>query len=141
MRVQRAWEVLTATGRGLSDWHRALRPPLVPADTATCLVVSPEIPLLNKRIERRFHQMLEAGALDECRRFLQAGYDPEAPAGRVLGARPLIEYLRGSTSLDVAIAAAVTATRQFAKRQRTWLRRRMADWSWVDPAGDWPSSI
>ena len=73
--------------------------------------------------------MLEAGALDECRGFLDAGLDPEPPAGRVLGAPQLAGLPRAATlDLDAAVAAGVTATRQFAKRQRTWFRNRMADW-------------
>jgi tRNA dimethylallyltransferase len=136
VRVQRAWEVLTATGRGLSDWHRAPRAPLLPASKAVCLVVHRETSILNNWISDIFNKMLEDGALDECRAFLAAGHDAAAPAGRVLGAEPLVEYLGGRLTLDAAIEAAVTATRQFAKRQRTWFRNRMRSWPRVDPAGD-----
>jgi tRNA dimethylallyltransferase len=135
-RVQRAWEVLLATGRGLSEWHRATRPPLLPAGSAIRLVIDRETSRLNRLITDRFHQMLEDGALDECRRFLAAGHAADAPAGRVLGAEPLFACLREAMTLDAAAAAAVTATRQFAKRQRTWFRHRMADWPRVDPADD-----
>jgi tRNA dimethylallyltransferase len=133
MRVQRAWEVLTATGRPLSEWHRATRPPMLPASEADCVVVEPDITRLNNAIEDRFRAMLEAGALDECRAFLRSGRDPALPSARVLGAEPLIAHLRGDLDLDAAVIAAVTATRQLAKRQRTWLRNRMARWPRVDP--------
>lgn len=134
MRVQRAWEVLVATGRGLSDWHRTTRPPLVPPGAAIRLVVEPETSILNANIEARFHLMLQQGALDECRRFLAASHALDAPSGRALGAAQLAGYLRGELSFDAAVVDSVTATRQFAKRQRTWFRNRMADWPRIDPA-------
>jgi tRNA dimethylallyltransferase len=136
MRVQRAWEVLAATGRGLSAWHRTTRPPILPASEAVCIVVNPGIININNNIETRFHAMLQDGALAECRAFLAAGYDRQAPAGRVLGAEPLMAYLDGHLTLDAATDAAVTATRQFAKRQRTWFRNRMVAWQRIDPDRD-----
>ncbi|MFZ1337584.1 MAG: tRNA (adenosine(37)-N6)-dimethylallyltransferase MiaA, partial [Paracoccaceae bacterium] len=54
--------------------------------------------------------------------------DPARPSARAIGAAELVAHLRGETGLDAAIAAAQLASRQYAKRQRTWLRRRMADW-------------
>lgn len=128
MRVQRAWDVLTATGRGLSEWHRDTSPPVLPATDAVRLVLEPDIDALNQRIEARFETMLARGALDECRRFMTLEIDPKLPSARVLGAPPLIAYLDGALSLDEAVRDSVMATRQYAKRQRTWLRNRMADW-------------
>jgi tRNA dimethylallyltransferase len=80
--------------------------------------------------------MLEDGALDEVRAFRDGGSDPEAPAGRVLGAPELLAHLGGALDLDAAAAATVTATRQFAKRQRTWFRNRMTDWTGIAPGPD-----
>ena len=82
--------------------------------------------------------MLELGALDECRRYLSAGYPSDTPAARVLGAQPLMAHLRGEVSLADARDAAVVATRQFAKRQRTWFRNRMPAWPRIDPHGGDP---
>jgi tRNA dimethylallyltransferase len=136
MRVQRAWEVLTATGRGLSAWHRAMRRPILPASETICLVVNPTTANINNNIQTRFQDMLEYGALAECRAFLASGCDQTSPAGRVLGAEQLMAYLAGHVTLDAAIAAAVIATRQFAKRQRTWFRNRMPRWQRIDPSAD-----
>jgi tRNA dimethylallyltransferase len=135
MRVQRAWEVLIGTGRGLAEWHAAGARPLLPGADAIRIVLLPETSILNSNIERRFRVMLEEGALDEVRAAMAAGWHPQRPSSRALGASELVAHLRGEMTLEAAVAAAVTATRRFAKRQRTWFRGRMADWTRIDPAG------
>jgi tRNA dimethylallyltransferase len=134
-RVQRAWEVAVATGRPLSAWHRDPARPILPARDAVCFIVKPDISITNKAIADRLDKMLELGALGECRRFL-AEHDPDSPAGRVLGAAPLMAHLAGDLTLAAAVELSATATRQFAKRQRTWFRKRMAGWMRVDPASE-----
>lgn len=140
LRVQRAWDVVRATGRGLTAWHRDAAPPLLPPAATVRLVLEPDPGELNITIGRRFEAMLDCGALDECRRFMALGVDPQLPSARVLGAPPLIAHLRGETSLEAAAAATITATRQYAKRQRTWLRNRMAGWPRFDAAAG-PGSV
>jgi tRNA dimethylallyltransferase len=133
MRVQRAWDVLRATGRGLAAWHRDTPPPLVDPATAVRVAVDADISWLDSRIAQRFNLMVENGALDECR--ANAGLDRSLPSARVLGAAQLSAVLEEKMPLDQAIAAGTLATRQFAKRQRTWMRNRMADWERV-PSGE-----
>jgi tRNA dimethylallyltransferase len=137
-RVQRAWEVLTATGRGLAAWHDADAAPILPEATADCVALTPDISILNNNIKSRFDVMLEQGALDECARFLAGGGDLTRPSGRALGAAALIAHLEGRSTRPEAIAAAIVATRQYAKRQRTWLRNRMPGWRRIDPAAQDP---
>ncbi len=126
-RVQRAWEVQAATGRGLAAWQDATPPPLLPLARATPILVEAPKDWLNPRITRRFDAMLDAGALDEARANL-AGWDAARPAAQAIGAPELIAHLRGEMTLDAAREAAITATRQYAKRQRTWFRARMHGW-------------
>ena len=75
--------------------------------------------------------MLDAGALEEVRANL-ANFDPSRPADRAIGAVELADYLGGRIDLVAARDRAVVATRQFAKRQRTWFRARMGGWQRVD---------
>ncbi|MET4129418.1 tRNA (adenosine(37)-N6)-dimethylallyltransferase MiaA [Roseovarius sp. MBR-6] len=126
-RVQRAWEVQAATGQGLAAWQAATPPPLLPLNTVTALLVDAPKDWLDPRIERRFDAMLARGALDEARANL-AGWDAARPAAQAIGAPDLIAHLRGEITLDEARTAAITATRQYAKRQRTWFRARMVGW-------------
>lgn len=135
-RVQRAWEVLQATGRGLVDWQAATGAPLLPLARATALVLTPDRDWLNDRIARRFAGMLDQGALDEARAALPhwpADFDRQtAPLWtRAIGAPELIAHLKGHISLMEARDTATLATRQFAKRQRSWFRNRMKPWQGV----------
>lgn len=127
MRVQRAWEVLQATGRGLADWQAQSAAALLPLHRATALVLRPDVPWLDARIAARFSAMLDGGALDEVAAALP-GWDPALASSRAIGAADLIAYLRGTCDLATARQAATLATRRYAKRQRTWFRSRMKDW-------------
>lgn len=127
MRVQRAWEVWHGTGRGLAEWQDATPPPLLPlSDTIPILVDAPK-DWLNARIAGRFAAMLAEGALEEARANL-ASWNPDHLSSKAIGAPELIAHLQGRMTLAAAQEAATIATRQFAKRQRTWFRARMRDW-------------
>ncbi|MCB1356290.1 MAG: tRNA (adenosine(37)-N6)-dimethylallyltransferase MiaA [Maritimibacter sp.] len=127
MRVQRAWEVQAATGRGLAAWQDETPPPLLPLDAAQPLLVEAGRDWLSARIARRFDAMLAAGALEEARANLD-GWSEALPSAKAIGARELIAHLRGETDLDTARDRAIVASRQYAKRQRTWFRARMRAW-------------
>ena len=129
-RVQRAWEVLRATGRGLADWQRATPPPLLPPGRVRALVLQPDPAWLAARIDRRFEAMMAAGALDEVAREAPF-WIPGRPSARAIGAAELRARLRGEARLGEAVAAATLATRQYAKRQRTWFRNRLRGWEAV----------
>lgn len=131
-RVQRAWEVLDATGTGLAAWQDRPTPSPLP-DEVTRLVLRPQVDWLNARITRRFDAMLAGGALDEVRAGLP-DWDATLPSARAIGAAELVAFLQGRLSLAEAQAAAIIASRQYAKRQRTWFRARMAGWMALDPA-------
>jgi tRNA dimethylallyltransferase len=127
-RVARAWEVLQATGRGIASWQAATPPPLLEPATADCIVLHAPKEWLTPRIQKRFDLMMQRGALDEARANL-AQWRPDAPSSKAIGAPELIAHLKGETSLADARDRAVIATRQFAKRQRTWFNARMKHWT------------
>jgi len=133
-RVQRAWEVQAATGHGLAAWQAATPPPLLPLAACTPILVDAPKQWLGPRLARRFDAMLDAGALDEARANLE-GWDAARPASQAIGAAELMAHLRGELTLGAAREAAIIATQQYAKRQRTWFRARMRGWHAV-PAGD-----
>jgi tRNA dimethylallyltransferase len=126
-RVQRAYEVQIATGRGMADWHRATPAPLMARTGCTALVMRPDVPWLDARITQRFDAMITSGALSEAAAALPH-WDARAPWAQAIGAPELIAHLRGEMTLPAARDAAILASRQYAKRQRTWFRARMRDW-------------
>ena len=132
MRLQRAWEVFETTGRGLASWQADMPEPLLSLKETTAIVLNSKPEWLNRRIAKRFDAMVDQGALNECREVLEKGWDATLPSSRALGAQELISYLAGELSLEEAKEKATIATRQFAKRQRTWFRSKMKDWTQVE---------
>ena len=133
-RIQRALEVYALTGRPISEFHqqqqsdtlpyRVLKLGLIPADRA----------VLHAQIEQRFEQMLAAGLVDEVRALFSRGdLRAELPAMRAVGYRQIWAFLAGKSSYDVMVEQAIVATRQYAKRQLTWLRSETGLETW--PAG------
>lgn len=133
-RVTRALAVLSVTGRSLASFQDAPQPPLLAGYDLDRLVLNPDRELLRERIARRFAMMFAEGAVDEVRALLLRGLDPALPALKAIGVPEIAALLRGEIAEAEAIERAVIATRQYAKRQRTWFRGRMGDWRWVDPA-------
>lgn len=126
-RVQRAWEVLTATGRPLADWQDDTPPPALPLADCHAIVMQSDKDWLNDRIERRFDLMLDGGAMDEAKAMLPT-WDPAHLSSKAIGAPELISHLKGETTLSAAREKAIISSRQYAKRQRTWFRSRMKKW-------------
>ncbi len=127
MRVQRAWEVQQATGRSLADWQDNTPQPLLPLAGSVAITLDAPKDWLDARIARRFDVMLELGALDEARAMLPH-WNPAHQSSKAIGAPELIAYLQGQMTLDQAREAAIIASRQYAKRQRTWFRSKHKDW-------------
>ncbi|MEP7030449.1 MAG: tRNA (adenosine(37)-N6)-dimethylallyltransferase MiaA [Pseudolabrys sp.] len=132
-RICRALEVMLATGRSLSDWHKEGLPPLLdPACTAKVFLTC-ERKSLVERIEARFTGMTAAGALDEVKALESRGLDALLPAMKAHGVPWLIRHIRGEISLDEATAGAIMDTRRYAKRQVTWFKGQMKDWPSAAP--------
>ncbi|MEX0281860.1 MAG: tRNA (adenosine(37)-N6)-dimethylallyltransferase, partial [Arenibacterium sp.] len=132
-RVQRAWEVARATGKPLHHWQGRRQAPILPRDGTTAIVIETTPEQLNPRIVQRFDKMLDQGALDEVR-AMQPLYDPTLPAFRAIGVPELTAHLKGHLSIAESRERTIIATRQFAKRQRTWFRSKMSNWQKAIPA-------
>jgi tRNA dimethylallyltransferase len=127
-RVTRALEVLEATGRSLDHWQRQPGQPLLDPDNTDRLVVTMDREALYARCDRRFEVMLGTGALDEVRTLAALGLDAQLPAMRAIGVRPLLLLLAGQIGRDEAVAQAQAETRQYVKRQLTWIKSNMSAW-------------
>jgi tRNA dimethylallyltransferase len=132
-RITRALEVVLATGRSLSDWHREGMKPALDPDQAVELFLEVERAELYRRIDARFDAMLASGALDEVRALASRGLDPALPAMKAHGVPWLIRHLKSEISLEDAAAEAKRDTRRYTKRQATWFRHQLPDWTWISP--------
>ena len=130
-RIVRALEVLEATGRSLAEWQKVPGVPVVREEETIRLVVSPDRDELYLNCDARFDAMMDQGAIEEVRGLAELRLSPELPVMRALGVRPLLQLLGGASSRSNAVALAKSETRQFAKRQRTWLRGNMRAWKWL----------
>lgn len=129
--------------RALEIWELAGEPPSVLQDRprrggldreVVALAVAPaERAVLHRRIAERFRAMLAAGLVEEVRGLLERGFDPDLPALRSVGYRQVVAYLAGRLPQAELAERGISATRQLAKRQLTWLRAE-ADLVWFDTA-------
>jgi tRNA dimethylallyltransferase len=138
-RIARALEVVEATGRSLTDWHREGLPPLSPPGEFSALFLSPDRDQLYARIDARFDAMLAAGALEEVARLAARHLDPLLPAMKAHGVPTLIRHIRREITFEEAAVVGRAHTRQYAKRQFTWFRHQLPEFEWVKPeeAGRW----
>src|SRR5215467_12343492 len=142
-RIARALEVVEATGRSLTDWHREGLPPLLPPGSFTALFLSPEREALYARIDARFDAMLKAGALDEVERLAARKLDPLLPAMKAHGVPALIRHLHGELTREEAATIGRADTRHYAKRQFTWFRHQLPEFEWMTPeqAREWVERV
>lgn len=121
-RIQRALEVYLLTGQPLSQLQRdtAAKPMI---DVKTLALVPEDRTDLGARIERRFDAMVAAGFIDEVKRLRARGdLTPDLPSMRAVGYRQIWGHLDKTYDWPEARRRAIVATRQYAKRQLTWLR-------------------
>ena len=131
-RIVRALEVFEVTGRPITE----LRRKHVPAHAYNARLFGLTMPrdALAGRIDARVDQMVADGLVDEVRRLLQMGYDPEATAMQAIGYKEFAAYLAGREGLEQAIDEVKLETRKYAKRQMTWFRKH-DDITWIDVGG------
>jgi tRNA dimethylallyltransferase len=131
-RIQRALEVYELTGQNITSLQQMRVSAFADVNVIEIAIAPLERRDLHTSIETRFRSMLSAGLLDEVRRIRDGGaVSAEHPAMRAVGYRQLWRHLSGLCSLQEAQQQAVVATRQLAKRQFTWLRRR-GNAQWFD---------
>ena len=128
-RVQRAWEVLEATGKSMLYWQSKNTSPLISASNATLLLVELEKECLANRISNRVNHMLECGVIEEVEQVYNTCWDKKLPFAKAIGAEEIVSYLKGEISFEKLFQNIALKTRQFAKRQRTWQRNYMKNWS------------
>ena len=129
-RISRALEVIRSTGRSLAKWQSALSGGIGDGVKLHAAILLPPRALLYPRCDARFAAMLAGGAIEEVRLLLARGLDPSLPVMRAIGVAEIAAFLAGTATLADTEARGAQATRNYAKRQYTWLRHQ--------PPAKWP---
>lgn len=130
-RIARALEVVRSTGRPLAAWQAERVGGIAAAIDLCPLILLPDRAWLAERCDRRLVAMFAQGAIEEVRALLaHDGIPANAPVRRAIGVAEIAAFLEGSLSREEALERAQAATRQYAKRQYTWLRHQ--------PPAEWP---
>lgn len=132
-RLLRALEITALTGETRSAHWKKSKSPALPGPLVKVALMPPERAMLHAVIAERFHAMMAVGFLDEVRHLkARADLHLGLPSMRAVGYRQLWEHLDGECGLDEAVERGIVATRQYAKRQLTWLRGEPSV-HWLDP--------
>lgn len=124
-RIVRALEIIATTGKKVSEWYKMpLIKKLPEADFAVVKIV-PTIDEIEQRCRARLDIMVKNGALDEIAGLVRRGVDETLPAMKALGVPELSMAVKGEMPLSEALELAKLHTRQYAKRQRTWLKNKL----------------
>ena len=127
-RVQRAWEVQEATGKSLTHWQSKTPPPLMQLEEVNTVLLDIPKTELDLKITKRFDQMLELGVLNEVK-AMETHWDSKQIFSNAIGAKQLMSYLKKEIDLTVAREKSIIASRQYAKRQRTFFKKHMQNWN------------
>jgi len=135
-RIQRALEVISVSGRTLSELQAQSKGKALAYRIHKIIVSPADRGVLHQRIEQRFNRMMENGFLVEMKGLHgRSDLHADLPAMRAVGYRQAWKYLQGDCTLEEMRDQAIAATRQLAKRQLTWLRREEAS-VWYDLQAD-----
>lgn len=124
-RLVRADSVFHATGRTLTDWQNSNHQQSPVKGPFIIIRILPDREPLYRAINQRFEKMVEMGALDEVKKILALNLDKNLPVMKALGVDELTRFLNGDLSQTEAIDLASQKSRQYAKRQMTWLRNQI----------------
>lgn len=126
-RIIRALSVFADTQTPLSVWQRIKPTPYLPNITWAIIGLLPERGALYARCDQRFDQLMRQGALAETQTLKNKNLPTTLPAMRSVGVKQLMAYLNDEWDLETATEKAKIATRNYAKRQSTWVRNQLTD--------------
>ena len=135
-RIQRAMEVFQLTGKPMSALLKKPKYVYFPYTPIAISLTPSDRSQLHERIAERFHAMMKAGLVNEVRQLVdEYGLDAEMPSMRCVGYRQALQHISGSINEAQLIEHGISATRQLAKRQLTWLRsmQGLTEFDCLDP--------
>jgi tRNA dimethylallyltransferase len=127
-RLIRAYEVVTFTKKSLIDWQKKNKNYFSNYQFVK-IFINPENNSLQKLLRLRLKKMFEIGAIEEVKKFSKLKINPSLPANKILGIEEIKKYLNKKISIEQAFEETFVRTRRYVKRQRTWFRGHMKEWT------------
>ena len=127
-RLIRAYEVIIFTKKSLFNWQKKNKNYFSNYQFVK-IYINPENNFLQRLLRLRLKKMFEIGAVDEVKKFLKLKINSSLPANKILGIEEIKKYLDKKISLEQAFEETFIRTRRYVKRQRTWSRGHMKDWT------------
>jgi len=128
----RAFEIKTHTKISMYDWFNKTKP-IFNKSVFIKFYINFERSKLIKRIQKRTENMIKKGAVQEVVKFNKLRIKKEKSINKVIGIDELTKYLNNQIKLKQAKELITIKTRQYAKKQTTWARSRMIEWSKIKP--------
>jgi len=127
-RLIRAYEVIIFTKKSLFNWQKKNKNYFSNYQFVK-IYINPENNFLQKSLRLRLKNMFELGAIEEVKKFLKLKINPSLPANKILGIEEIKKYLDKKITLEQAFEETFIRTRRYVKRQRTWFRGHMKEWT------------
>jgi len=127
-RLIRAYEVIIFTKKSLINWQKKNKNYFSNYQFIK-IYINSENALLQKLLRLRLKKMFEIGAVEEVKKFLKLKINKSLPSNKILGIEEIKKYLDKKIPLEQAFEETFIRTRRYVKRQRTWFRGHMKDWT------------
>ena len=127
-RLIRAYEVMIFTKKSLFNWQKNNKIHFSKYQFVK-IYINPENSFLQKLLRLRLKKMFELGAVNEVKKFSKLNINSSLPANKILGIEEIKKYLDKKISFEKAFEETFIRTRRYVKRQRTWFRGHMKDWT------------
>lgn len=130
LRITRAMEVKHQTGLSIYDFKNSES--ILKGYDVTKIALMPKRNVVYDACNKRFDDMVANGVLDEVEQFMKISNDENKTPYGASGMKELIGYIKGETSIDFAIEKAKQSTRNYVKRQSTWINNKFTDFNVID---------
>jgi len=127
-RITRAYNVLIQTGKPIEEWWSDTKPSIQKVSYQK-LLINPDREILYKKAENRFGQMLKDGGIEEVEQLNSCKYGKDNTIMKAIGVREISDYIAGKVTLDEAVMLAKQKTRNYIKRQQTWINSNNITWN------------
>ena len=131
-RSLRAYEIKYYTKKSLFKWYQNTKKSFLDTEFIKIYIDHPREDLI-KKANLRVSKMFKNGAIAEVRKFNRLKLKKQNSAKKVIGIEEITDYLNNKCDLRAAKDLISIKTRQYIKRQFTWARGQMANWTYIDP--------